>query len=74
MAFAQPVLEKKLLEDTLRHNASFKEPLSGEFEELLITLNVPRIGSIEIPALIYEEIAYLPWTENILISIKSKHG
>ena len=63
MAFAQPVSEKKFLEDSSWRHAAFKEPLNGELEELLITLNVPRIGSIEIPALIFEEIAYLPVKE-----------
>src|ERR1051325_1805358 len=38
-------------------------PQPGEYDELMITLNVPRIGSIEIPAVIYNEIAFLPVKE-----------
>jgi hypothetical protein len=57
--YAQPFAETKI-SDTV----SFKhEPQSGEYDEILITLNVPRIGSIEISAVIYEETAYLPVRE-----------
>ena len=31
-----------------------------DYEEILLTLNVPRIGSIEIPSMVYKEEAYLP--------------
>ena len=40
-----------------------REPENGEYDEILITLNVPRIGSVEIPAIIYQEMAYLPVKE-----------
>jgi hypothetical protein len=39
------------------------EPLPDDYDEILITLYVPRIGSIEIPAVIYKESAYLPVKE-----------
>ena len=39
------------------------EPEITEYDEILITLYVPRIGSIELPALIHNETAYLPVKE-----------
>jgi hypothetical protein len=39
------------------------EPQNGEYDEILITVNVPRIGSMELSAVIYEEVAYLPVKE-----------
>ncbi len=38
-------------------------PTNEEYDEVIITLNVERIGSIEIPAIIFNEIAYLPVKE-----------
>lgn len=35
----------------------------GMYDEILVTLNIPRIGSYEIPAIIYGEAAYLPLKE-----------
>ncbi len=45
------------------YGVSKHEPISNEYDEILITLNVPRIGSIEIPAVIYGETSYLPVKE-----------
>jgi hypothetical protein len=42
------------------------EPLPGDYDEILITLYVPRIGSIEMPAVIYKETAYLPVKELLI--------
>ena len=63
VTWAQPAIYNKYPEGTSRHSVAFEDSLTGEYEELLITLNVPRIGSIEIPSLIYGEIAYLPVKE-----------
>lgn len=61
---AQPTtVNNKNPEIVYHNNTMVTEPLSSEYEELLITLNVPRIGSIEIPAVIYGETAYLPVKE-----------
>ncbi len=45
---------------------------ADQYEEIAITLTVPRIGSIEIPALIYEQNVYLPIKE-IFEFLKIKH-
>lgn len=57
--YAQPFAEIKQ-KDTVYFS---HEPRLGEYDEILITLNVPRIGNMEISAVIYEEVAYLPVKE-----------
>jgi hypothetical protein len=57
--------------DTALHNTEIKL-LPDEYDEILVTLNVPRIGSIEIPAVIYNETAYLPLKE-LFDFLKIKH-
>ena len=50
---------KHVIEDT-SENVKLDE---DNYDEILITLNVPRIGSIELQALIYNRSAYLPIRE-----------
>ena len=58
---AQPTTVNNKNPDIIYQNKSGEnEPTSSDYDEMQITLNVPRIGSIEIPAVIYGETAYLP--------------
>ena len=41
----------------------FREPAPEEYDEVLITVAVPRIGSIELPAIIFGNKVYLPVNE-----------
>jgi len=62
--FAQSTpIDSKLTDITYQKTAARPEPISSDYDEILIILNVPRIGSIEIPAVIYQEIVYLPVKE-----------
>jgi len=56
---AQPSADLKQSDTVYAHH----DIRPGEYDEILITLNVPRIGSIEIPAVIFGETAYLPVKE-----------
>ena len=58
--FSQPMANYTNETDTIYKSAgSGHEPTNAEYDEVLITLNVPRIGSIEMTAVIYREIVYL---------------
>ena len=60
-ALSQPFANYNKQTDTVYKSASPEhEPTNTEYDEVLITLNVPRIGSVEIPAVIYGETVYLP--------------
>ena len=58
-----------LLEDTSYTHRLVGDTLDNikltedNYDEILITLNVQRIGSVEIPAIIYNKVAYLPVRE-----------
>ena len=61
MAYAQPYAAYTKQTDTLYQSiSSTHEPGADEYDEVLITVNVARIGSIEMPAVVYKEAAYLP--------------
>ncbi len=58
--FSQPFANYTYETDTIyKSSGSAHEPTNAEYDEVLITLNVPRIGSIEMSAIVYREIAYL---------------
>lgn len=58
---AQPYTNYAKQTDTTYTSASSThEPDPGEYDEVLIIVNVPRIGIVELPAVIYQEKAYLP--------------
>jgi hypothetical protein len=58
---SQPFATYNKQTDTIYQSTSSSyEPSEAEYDEVLITLNVARIGSIEIPAIVYKETAYLP--------------
>jgi hypothetical protein len=62
--FSQPFAAYNKVTDTIyKSTGSAHEPTNTEYDEVLITLNVPRIGSIEIPAIVYQETIYLPVKE-----------
>ena len=57
---SQPFANYNNETDTIYKSAgSAHEPTNAEYDEVLITLNVPRIGSIEMSAIVYREIVYL---------------
>ena len=57
---SQPFAAYNKVEDTLyKSTGSIHEPTKSEYDEILVTLNVPRIGSIEMAAVVYHEIVYL---------------
>ena len=57
---SQPIAAYNNETDTIyKSKSSTHEPTSAEYDEVLITLNVPRIGSIEMSAIVYREIVYL---------------
>jgi len=59
--FAQPYASYNKQTDTVYQSTSpDHEPTNTEYDEVLITLNVARIGSLEIPAVVFEQTAYLP--------------
>ncbi len=63
-SFAQLLLsEDKNIHPENTASNSGNDPEITRYDEIMITLHVPRIGSIEIPALIYKETAFLPIKE-----------
>lgn len=58
---AQPFTRDYNPTDTVYISASSThEPGPDEYDEVMIIVNVPRIGSVELPAIVYQEKAYLP--------------
>ena len=58
--FAQiPLAANAPIDNSLKQSLTTVEQTDDEIEEVMILLDVPRIGSVEIRALIYDEVAFL---------------
>lgn len=58
---AQPYAPHSRIPDTSYvSTSSAHEPGQGEYDEVLIIVSVPRIGTVELPAVIFGEKVYLP--------------